>query len=197
MPGYDECLIAAELRARAAYSEPHRRYHDQRHLDESLARLASVHGLGERDRRLLGWAILWHDAVYDPARDDNEEQSAGLARLELLGCGVAQADAEEVAKLIRLTKSHLAEKQDRLGALIVSIDHSVLGSDPDRYRAYAADVRSEYAHLSDKEWRAGRAAVLKRLLAADPLFPDPLFRDRFERQARMNMADELRILTEG
>ena len=194
MPAYNECLVEAELRARAAYAEPGRHYHDRRHLDECLALLDLVPGLETHEKRLLRWAILWHDAIYDPERTDNEEQSAELARRELLDCGVGQDEAAGVARLIRLTKAHLAGDNDRLGALLVSIDLSILGSGAERYRSYVEAVRREYAHVSDEEWRSGRAAVLKRLLGAGPLYPDPGFREQLEAQARRNMEEELRSL---
>ena len=177
-PGYDACLVEAELRARAAYAEPQRYYHDQRHLDDCLRQLDRVGGLSDRDRQLLRWAILWHDAVYEPGLQDNEERSAELARRELTGCEVEDEDFAEVARLIRLTASHRCESDDRLGALLVSIDLSILGSEPYRYREYVADVRKEYAHVPDRLWQAGRTAVLKRLLEADPLYPDPRIRGR-------------------
>ena len=197
MPSYDACLVEAELRARATYAEPHRHYHNERHLDDCLRQLDQVHDVSERERRLLRWAILWHDAIYDPHRTDNEERSAELAFSELVECGVATSDATEVAQLIRLTKSHRAEDGDRLGAMLVSIDLSILGSDPDRYRAYAADVRREYAHVSDDWWRAGRSAVLKRLLEAEPIYPDSRFRAELEQRARRNINEELKRLGAG
>ena len=193
-PTYNSCLIEAELRARAAYAEPSRQYHDERHLDDCLAQLDQVEGLVERERRLLRWAILWHDLVYDPGQGDNEERSAERAQRELLACGVNEADAAEVARLIKLTKGHHADAGDRLGALLVSIDLSILGAEPDRYRAYAEAVRKEYDHLADVEWREGRAFVLADLLTADPLFPESGFRSRLEVQARRNMEEELKSL---
>lgn len=197
VPGYDACLVEAELRARAAYAEPGRHYHGERHLNDCLRHLDQLHDLAERERRLLQWAILWHDAIYDPERGDNEERSAELARRELLDCGLDPASAEEVARLIRLTSGHRAEESDRLGVLLVSIDLAVLGADPDDYHAYAAAVRREYAHLPDAAWRSGRADVLRRLIASDPLFPDPRYRAHFERQARRNMEQELRAIGAG
>ena len=197
MPGYDACLVEAELRTRGSYAEPGRFYHDQRHLDDCLRLLDTVTDLSEREQRVLRWAILWHDAVYDPTRDDNEEQSAALASRELVACGIDPAEAKEVARLIGLTSGHLTEASDRLGALLVSIDLSILGSDAERYRAYAGDVRREYAHLTDEQWRGGRAQVLKRLLAADPLYPDAGFRSRLEDRARLNITEELKRLSAG
>lgn len=196
-PTYAASIVEAELRARACYSEPHRRYHDQRHLDECLRQVDDVHDLDEYEWQLLRWAILWHDAVYDPRQDGNEERSADLAVRELTACDVDQRTAEEVRRLILLTKGHRAEATDRLGALLVSIDLSILGADEDRYRDYVSGVRQEYAHVPEEEWRAGRSAVLKHLLGADPLFPNPEFRSRLEAKARANMAEELKDLAAG
>ena len=196
-PTYDECLVEAELRARAAYAEPHRHYHNERHLDECLRQLEGVHDLNERERQRLRWAILWHDAVYEPGLHDNEERSALLAEEELAACGVDPADAAEVARLIRATAKHRTDAADRLGALLISIDLSILGTDSDGYRLYVDGVRKEYAHVPDPLWQTGRAAVLERLLNADPLYPDAEFRGRFEAQARRNMEDELRSLAAG
>jgi predicted metal-dependent HD superfamily phosphohydrolase len=194
LPSHDECLVEAELRARAANAGPHRRYHDERHLDDCLQQLDRVHDLAEHERRLLRWAILWHDVVYEPGAFNNEELSAKRAQHELIGCGVDSRDAAEVARLIRLTKSHKADESDRLGALLVSIDLSILGADPARYASYAAAVREEYAHVPDPMWQTGRGEVLKRLLSADPLYPDPGFRAELEERARRNMEEEIRCL---
>jgi predicted metal-dependent HD superfamily phosphohydrolase len=197
MPGYDECLVDAELKARAAYCELHRCYHDQRHLDECLLELDQVPGLGERDRRLLKWAILWHDAVYEPGQRDNERRSAERALSDLAGCGVPEEDSAEVARLILLTERHRADPGDRLGALMVSIDLAILGSEHGRYSEYAADIRREFSHVPEPLWRTGRALVLKRLLEADPLYPDTVFRSRLEEQARRNIEAEIKALGEG
>jgi len=197
MPSYDECLVEAELKARAGYAEPQRHYHDERHLDSCLAELDGFQRLSERDDRLLRWAILWHDSIHEAGRPDNEERSAELAAAELSRCGVPADEAAEVARLIRLTKGHRVEAGDRLGALMVSIDLSILAADTDRYRRYAEGVRREYSHLSDAEWRQGRALVLMELLARDPIYPEAGFRARLETRARRNMESEIRSLREG
>lgn len=194
MPTYDECLVEAELRARACYAEPGRHYHNERHLDECERRLDGMVKLSEPDRRLLRWALLWHDAIYDPQRADNEERSADLAKRELIQCGVSKEVVEEVARLIILTKGHRVSDGDRLGALAVSIDLAILGSDPRRYREYVEDVRREYAHVPDDQWRIGRAEVLKSLIGHGPIFPAEALRAELEDQARQNMADELSSL---
>lgn len=178
----------------AAYAEPHRRYHTRRHIEDCLALLSEVGGLGERERQILEWAIWWHDAVYDPRRADNEERSAERAAEALAAAGADPDDIAEVARLIGLTKGHRAAPEDRLGALMVSIDLAILGAAPAAYDAYAAAIRAEYAHVPDAAFRQGRRGVLQGLLAGGALFPCAGLRDRFEAAARANIARELAAL---
>ena len=176
---------------RAAYAEPHRHYHDIRHIEACLGELTALEGLSADERRILEYAIWWHDAVYDPTRSDNEEQSAVLAERELAQLDVDPATRETVARLIRLTRDHKVAPGDRLGTLLVSIDLSILGRPAAEYDVYAAAIRGEYAHVPDAMYRTGRAAVLRRFLAVPAIYPDPEFRRRYEQQARANLAREI------
>ena len=174
-----------------AYAEPHRRYHTRAHIEHCLADLARVHELTPGERRRLEYAIWWHDAVYDPTRSDNEAASAEMARRDLAALGEPPAMVDEVARLILLTAGHAVEPDDRLGALLVSIDLAVLGAAPADYDAYAAAIRQEYAHVPDARFRAGRGRVLRGFLDAPAIFPDAAFRARLEAGARGNIAREL------
>lgn len=179
---------------RAAYAHPRRAYHALAHVEACLRELAALDDLSPPDRRLLEAAIWWHDAIYDPTRSDNEARSAELARADLIRLGWTPADADEVARLILLTKGHRTEPGDRLGALLVSIDLSVLGGSAADYDAYVAGVRREYAHVPEPLWRQGRGAVMRGFLEARPLFPDPAFEARLGETARANIARELAAL---
>ncbi len=179
----------------AAYAEPHRRYHSRAHIEACLALLAEQGDLSDADRRLLTYAIWWHDAVYDPTRNDNEAVSAEMARRDLPALGEPEAVADEVARLILLTRGHTVEPGDRLGALLVSIDLAVLGGEPADYDAYAAGVRHEYGHVPETAFRAGRARVMRHFLEAGTIYPDPAFRARLEARARSNIAREIAALT--
>ncbi|AYV48927.1 phosphohydrolase [Caulobacter flavus] len=180
---------------RAAYREPHRRYHTLAHIEDCLARLAATPGLGDHERGLLEQAIWWHDAVYDPLRPDNEARSADLAREAMAATGVAEADIAEIERLILLTNGHTVEPGDRLGALMVSIDLSILGAEPQAYAAYARAIREEYAAVPEDIYRAGRARVLQTFLAATVLFPDPALAQVLDASARRNLAAEIAELT--
>ena len=175
----------------AAYAEPHRRYHSRAHIEACLSLLAEQAGLSDTDRRFLTYAIWWHDAVYDPTRSDNEAVSAEMAREDLAGLGESEAVANEVARLILLTKGHTVDPDDLIGGLLVSIDLAVLGGSPEAYDAYAAGVRIEYGFVPDDAFQAGRARVMQHFLDAAAIFPDLAFRARLEDRARRNIAREL------
>jgi predicted metal-dependent HD superfamily phosphohydrolase len=173
----------------AAYTAPGRHYHDLRHIEDCLGALACVDTLSVTEREILTEAIWWHDAVYDPTRSDNEELSARLAEAH-----VRPDLRPEVGRLIRLTRTHQVEPEDRLGAILISIDLSILGAEGARYDAYAAAIRQEFIHVGDRDYRAGRAKVLSQFAARPVIFPDAVFAARYDRQARENLARELASL---
>ena len=174
----------------AAYAAPNRHYHNLAHIEDCLDQLARVDGLSASERSILEAAIWWHDVVYDPTRSDNEELSAQLAEQHV---GVEMR--HEVARLIRLTRTHQVEPGDSLGAILISIDLSILGAEPARYDAYAAAIRKEFAHVPDAEYRAGRSDVLRRFAARPVIYPDVAFARALDRRARENLARELAALS--
>jgi len=179
----------------ARYSEPHRRYHTVTHIEDCLAQVAASTDMDVNQRTLMDVAIWFHDAIYDATRSDNEAESAKLAADRLAAEGAPQAFIDEVVRLILLTAGHSVQADDVLGARLVSIDLSILGAEPDRYDAYAAAIREEYAHVPEPLYRAGRAAILGRFLLSEALFADPIWAERFEAQARANLAREIADLT--
>ncbi|WP_333590346.1 HD domain-containing protein [Brevundimonas sp.] len=179
----------------ARYNEPHRAYHTFAHIEDCLAQVEASTDLSQSQRNLLTLTAWFHDAIYDPTRKDNEAESARLAVQALMAEGCSPADIAEVERLILLTAGHTVGSDDILGARLVSIDLSILGAEPARYDAYADAIRFEYGHVPDALYRPGRAAVMSRFLEANLLFPDPVWAERLDRQARANLKREIALLT--
>ncbi|MGY1710188.1 metal-dependent phosphohydrolase [Geodermatophilus sp. SYSU D00758] len=176
----------------AAWSQPHRRYHDLTHL-------AAVLGLvGELDAaaadpaavRLAAW---YHDVVYDPRRGDNEQVSAERARAGLRGL-VPDERVEEVVRLVLLTAGHDPQPGDANGAVLCDADLAVLAGPPEAYAGYASAVREEYGHLTDEEFTTGRIAVLEHLLELPELYRLPAVAAAWTPRARANLSAELALL---
>jgi predicted metal-dependent HD superfamily phosphohydrolase len=174
----------------ARWAETHRKHHTVTHLHEMLDAIGLLADAGiEFDREAVELAAWFHDAIYEIGRDDNEDRSADLAR-ELLASSPVR---DEVARLVLVTKTHKVADDDVNAAVLSDADLSVLGSDPFRYRTYAAAVREEYAEVPDDLFKPARAQVLRALLDG-PLFHTAAGRERWEEPARRNIAEEIAAL---
>lgn len=169
------------------YAEPHRHYHDRRHLDEVLAAV-DVLAAEAQHLEAVRWAAWFHDAVYDVGSTDNEERSAQLAERMLPG-----SFAAEVARLVRLTATHRPGNNDPDGAVLCDADLAVLGADERRYAEYVDAVRREYAAVPDDAFADGRAEVLEALLEG-PIYHTATGRELWEERARRNVSAEVRRL---
>jgi len=201
MGDLDDCwplAHGAEVRDRLleAYAEPTRGYHDLRHLEEVCARVAELTTRGSVacDREAVLLAVWFHDAVYD-GQPAAEERSAAWAEDELPALVTEPATVAEVARLVRLTETHRPADDDAEGCVLSDADLAILAAPRDRYDEYAADVRREYAHVTDDLFRAGRSAVLRDLLAKPHLFHTAYARRHWEAPARANVERELATLT--
>ena len=203
LPAQADAVMAAGRDLLGRWSEPHRHYHSPDHL---LAVLEAVdllesagQDLGPRPRavRLAAWV---HDAVYgaDPARPagQDEEDSARLAERMLAAPALAvPADVvAEAGRLVRLTADHRPAPGDAAGAVLSDADLEVLGRGAQAYDAYVRAVRADFAHVTQEQWRTGRARVLEGLLAADHLYATAAGRARWEATARENLTRELAAL---
>jgi predicted metal-dependent HD superfamily phosphohydrolase len=179
----------------ARYREPQRQYHGLAHilrvlrtLDELLADVSTD------DPAAVRLAAWYHDAIYDPraAEGMNEAASAELAARVLPTLGQPDERVAAVVRLVEATTRHDPDRADE--AVLCDADLAVLATDPGSYSAYANGVRTEYGHLTNEEWRQGRAAVLRALLGRTVLFHTPPMARR-DRAARANMTAELASLT--
>ena len=185
--GLDDAL---RTRLEEAYADSGRGYHDLLHLTEVLHHVDELMPTDEPARETVLLAAWFHDAVYD-GRGDDEERSALLAEASLPDAAVAS----EVARLIRLTRTHRPAPDDVPGQVLCDADLAVLAAEPDRYASYVRGVRSEYAHVPDADFAHGRAAVLRDLLAKPTLFHSDVARSRWEQAARTNVQREIESLT--
>lgn len=181
--------VATQLAA--AYGEPHRAYHNMDHIAELLGWFDRV----EDDIRWRAPAevyatILFHDAIYEPGKKDNEARSAAWARESGL-----PVDLERVEKLILMTASHGAHQwADHDAALFLDSDMAIIGAPAPQFAAYDAAIAAEYAHVPRDAYRAGRRAFLEALSRKPRIFLTEYFHERLDAQARTNLAAALEWL---
>ncbi len=151
----------------------------------------------------MNLAILMHDIVYKPNKNQtspyhNEEASAALARewIERYNCKNIWTTA--VLELIMATThddAYLIDDHWQCTQLIADLDLSILGTaDAVTWKQYCDGIRKEYAAFSDKQYKQGRLKFLSALLEKEHIFHTAFFREMLEKQARINIADEIRRL---
>ncbi len=192
---HDAAWIAVGDDLFTRWNEPHRVYHGRLHLAATLDAfdlLLAGSGLGAHAARTARLAVWFHDAVHGGEANRDEERSATLA-VSLLGAfpGVA---ADDVARLVLVTATHDPEPGDVPGALVSDADLAVLGGAPARYTRYAQQVRAEYGHVPDGDFRRGRGEVLEQLLSLPSLYRTPQARARWSQRAAANLRAELAAL---
>lgn len=187
----DQPETGARLIAR--YAEPHRNYHSTEHLAAVLGRVTEF-AAADHDLFLVRLAAFYHDAIYDiPTRElTNEEASARLSIRELSRAGLEVEDLNEVARLVRLTATHVPGSRDPNGELLCDADLAVLGGTPPAYARYVEQVTEEYAQVPRLDFVRGRFQVLRDLAGRD-LFRTARGRELNER-ARFNLVAECRTL---
>lgn len=173
----------------ALYDEPHRRFHNLHHIRDCLQRFDQVAPLLV-DRDAVELALWFHDAVYDVGASTNERRSAEMF-IEL-SPGARFTFRHHVCGLIMATR-HAREVHGNDRSFMVDIDLSGFGLPWDDFIANGARLREEAAQVTEEQYHRGQVMFLSRLQRRDRFFHTDWFRERFEAQARANLA---RILDE-
>jgi len=181
-----------------AWTEPHRHYHSLRHLHECLQTLDRW-GKDVAARHEVGIALWFHDAVYDPTRDDNENKSARWAVEALKDVGATEDAAQRIGKLIRATRHSSPGAQaraTRVGGLelMLDIDVAILGAERARFDEYECQVRLEYAHVADESFARSRADFVAAMLRRIRVYRTDVAHSELEARARDNLLHSLRNL---
>lgn len=176
-------LKSAYLKASQYYQESHRFYHNKKHLDMVLAaydRIAKLHNVSDY------FAILYHDAVYNPMSDTNEEDSAELFRKDFV-------DTLESCVFERAYHAILGTKHGSSYPVVSEYVHdsdlAILGAPSEIYKTYTINVRKEYFFVDDKTWNKGRMKALEAF-NKKKIFLSEEFQF-LEKQAKTNITEEI------
>jgi predicted metal-dependent HD superfamily phosphohydrolase len=182
----------------SAYATPPRAYHNFDHVREVLrhhADVAAGPGWAQPEETFL--AVLYHDAIYEAGRSDNETRSAEAAVAAIARwLPEAGIEAARVAELIELTARHGQFAPDDLGEgdraddtrHFLDCDMAILGAAPEVFDAYDRGIAAEYrGRVPAWMFRLNRRRFLKTLLAKPRIYLSDFFHVRYDAQARANL----------
>ena len=143
--------------------------------------------------------------VYDPKNvipGGNEEESIKvfLSWASTHKDIIEDASTTSVIEMIRCTIKHELPEKERVkkdAGLFLDFDLAILGESQAVYNEYKDQIRKEYGHFSDEDYRAGRTKVLEGFLSRKQIFFTKAIGETREEAARYNMIKEVELLKIG
>lgn len=178
------------------YSGQHRYYHNLNHIGH-LFTLCDKFIDKIKNPAVVGFAILYHDVVYDTYSADNELQSALFAENHLKQLNLNAAVIDNIKKFIDATKNHTVPENYALRddlALFLDFDLAILGVDENMYKLYSEKIRQEYSKYPDPVYKEGRKLALQKVLISGNIFSTEDFKKVMEEKARENISREVSLL---
>lgn len=174
----------------AHYAQPHRHYHNLRHLAHCLWHFDEVADrLAGRDQ--LEAAIWFHDVILEPDRSDNEQRSADCFR-EVAGPVMPAGFVSAVVDLILFT-AHRTTPADLDHQFICDIDLSSFGSPWEAFLANSRAIEAEFTGPRE-EYLRRETSFLASLLRRPRIFMTDFFHGLCEEKARDNIRRFLHLL---
>lgn len=176
----------------ANYSHKNRYYHNLNHLNTMLDELQAVK-TQIADWDSLVFSVFYHDIIYSSIAKNNEEESAKKAKINLTAINLPSHQINAIHQQILATKSHL--KTDDLDTnFLLDSDLAILGKSWADYLEYTRCIRKEYARYPDFLYNPGRKKVLQHFLSFNELFKTSYFKEKYEKQAILNITKEIELL---
>lgn len=172
------------------YSERHRFYHNLEHIKFLLA-LFQAFESELNDKQAIFFSIWFHDAIYEPQKNDNEKQSAKLACEELKKLSLPEEKISKIEKLILATEKHSAENINADGKFFLDFDLAILGAEDDIYDEYKNAIRSEYSFVPEMIYKTERKRIMQNFLKREFVYFTKTMRENFEEKARRNIEREI------
>ena len=143
------------------WNESHRSYHNLNHLNDLISQINEDKSkYSEKEYEKLMLTAIFHDVVYDPASQTNEEDSANF----LIECAVDKKNSDilDVKQMILDTKSH--NSTTNLSEAFNNYDMNIVERDFDQLLEWEKGISEEYSIYSKEEYREGRIKFLESLL---------------------------------
>ena len=141
------------------WNEPHRHYHTLDHLNDLIGQIKSNKlKFTEKEYDKLLLTALFHDCIYDPMRNDNEERSAEFFK----NCSVDNEDTKEIYKMILDTKSH--DSDTKISIIFNNFDMNIVDRDFDKLLEWERGIYQEFKKYGKTVYKKHRLIFLESLL---------------------------------
>jgi len=149
------------------WSEPHRIYHNLSHLQDLISQINEDYGNGElnqyqRDKLFI--VALFHDIVYEPTSEFNEENSANFF-MSLVN-EKFDIDIVEIKQMILDTKNHIPSTP--LSEKFINYDMKICERNIEELTGWEDSIREEFSMFGNEEYKEGRIIFLEKIINRFP-----------------------------
>lgn len=189
---WERCRADAErgepLRVHATlcehYGEAVRRYHTLEHIRHCLREFDAARPADDI-ADAVEMALWFHDVIFVPGAQDNEQLSADCFR-ELARDCLPPSFIAEVERMIMAT-THRLPPRDRGAAWAVDLDLSSFGLPWPTFLRDSRHVREEMSAQCDDDYYPAHGRFLRGLCARERIYTTEVFHARYEQAARDNI----------
>lgn len=170
-----------------AYNKPGRFYHTLKHIECCLGFLEDIKDIANNPDA-LALSIWFHDAIYEPGANDNEQRSADWFMDETQN--IFDDGLRDIVYAHIMATLHLNEEvKDHDSRLMIDIDLSSFGMPWPTFLRDSENVRKESPQLTDAEFYPKQCEFSQGLLKKSRFFQSDYFYKHYEAQARQNLTD--------
>lgn len=144
------------------WNESSRHYHNLDHLTSLLSDIDEKYKdkVSEKEYEKLKLVALFHDIVYDPSKNDNEEKSADFF---INVCQDKGQDVLEIKQAILDTKSH--QSSTTISEKFNKLDMSIIEKNYEELLKWEEGISSEFIpYYGEEKYKQGRLQFLESFL---------------------------------
>lgn len=179
----------------AAYNNPTRGYHNDKHIVSMLKNLDEfiLHNpTSIKKPNEFKFAILMHDYINGTPNEVSDSIDAAEKFIQYMR---PNHNADYIKKLILATDYSRKTTNPSIDEMLIQdLDLLILGSIPSDYQEYAKLIRKQYSHISDNVFNNERTKILQSFLDKQNIYNIDYFRSKYEVQARKNITGEIEAL---
>ena len=133
-------------------------------------------------------SIYFHDIIYIPSRNDNEEESINMFNKFYNEVKPNNLNKEKVIEFIAETKNHsLSKDYDFELDLFLDMDMQIVSDE--NWEDYENKIRKEYCFMDETEYKNKRRQFLQSLVNKNRIFRTQIFYDTYEQIAKNNITN--------
>ena len=169
------------------YTKKWKYYHNLNHIYSFVELFEKYNNNIQNYKSEFLISIFFHDIIYIPSRNDNEDESMNLFNKFYSEINPKNLNKEKVIEFISETKNHTLNIIHNNKELNYFLDMDMHILSEENWEDYENKIRKEYPYLSEIEYKNGRIKFLQSCLNKEKIYRTKIFYDAFEQKARSNI----------